>query len=529
MVRQPVYFTISDTAVYTIFDRLGNKFEGGFTATVPASPVMLGVKLSPYLQHYYSAAVASISQNYYSFLIQDSSEAILIAMGINSSNYKDFRYHVVENDSVELVPWSPVTDMRRDYGAKEAFAFIGNFKRPGKWITVEVYNTKNYAVREGVIFDWRKNLQPQLEQIVIGVRGDYFNLKSTEHNRGYATEFDKITNVPGDFRFPADSVRYISIQFKKEETRAYSTHVIRDINGRIDTIPTELVDHNGYFQIDPMFLRQPGHYQVVVQRQQRIPGWNEPQLLRIPFEITEPGAAIKTAKRTFLVLGITIFSLLISFWIYRRAMRRAMQKLARQKESAQLKLKSVQSQLNPHFIFNALSSIQNLMNKQATDEANHYLTRFAALTRAALDSGSQDMISLKQEWTIADNYLQMEQLRFGFTFELKMDRSIQPENIEVPPMLLQPLIENAVKHGIAGNKAGLIILSAKANGKDLQLAISDNGRGFDPGKDSNGFGLKLSRERLELLNSLYASRTFEMNIDSNISGTNITITLNNWL
>lgn len=130
MVSQPVYFSVSDTAISAIFDRIANADSEGLVTMQPASPVMLGVKLNPLLRNYYSAVVPAISQNYYSFLIDDSSDAVLVAMGINTTNYTDFRYRVVENDSVELVPWSPVTDLRTTYGARQPFAFIGRFNRP---------------------------------------------------------------------------------------------------------------------------------------------------------------------------------------------------------------------------------------------------------------------------------------------------------------------------------------------------------------------------------------------------------------
>ncbi|PZR28931.1 MAG: hypothetical protein DI535_04230 [Citrobacter freundii] len=528
MVRQPVYIAIPDTAVYTIFDKISTSKED-VTATTPMSAAMLGVKLNPDLTHFHSAVVSSISQQYYSFLIQDSSDAILVAMGINDSNYRDYRYHVVQNDSVELVPWSPVTDLRKDYGAKKPFGFIGRFNYPGKWIIVEVYNVKNYAIREGVVFDWRSNLKPQLEQIIFAVPGNYFNLAYPSLNHGYATQFNKQTGVPEDFRFPSDSVRYITFQLRNEESRVYSVHLIRHIADRTDTLSLGMVDNHGYFSIDHENFARPGKYELVYQRQQKIPDWNESQLLRIPFETVKPATNTALIKRLFLGLGITLFALLISFWVYRRATRRMIKRLAQQKETAQLKLKSVQSQLNPHFIFNALSSIQHLMNQQATNEANHYLTKFASLTRAALDSSDKEMISLEDEWQIAANYLQMEQLRFGFSYELLMDHTLQPTNIEVPPMLLQPLIENAVKHGIAGKKDGMIRLMARQTGKNLQLVIEDNGRGFDPAVPADGFGLRLSRERIGLLNSLYPSNPFIMDLETSGSGTQITITLNNWL
>lgn len=529
MVTQPVYFSVSDTAIYTIFDRIANANNEGLETTQPASPIMLGVKLNPLLRNYHSAIVPAISQNYYSFLIDDSSDAVLVAMGINATNYTDFRYRVIENDSVELVPWTPVTDLRTTYGARQPFAFIGRFNRPGKWLVVEVYNIKNYAVREGVVFDWRTNLRPRLEQIIAGVPGNYFNLAVTGVNRGYASRFDKTTNAPEDLHLPADSIRHLTFKFKKEETRVYGVHLIREIAGKRDTLSQGMVDQHGYFSIDPSVLHTPGSYELVFQRQTKYPEWDDAKLLRIPFEITAPTATNTITKNILLILVIIICSLLLSFWIYRRNLKKMMRRLALQKEIAQLKLKSIRSQLNPHFIFNALSSIQNLMNKQAVTETNRYLSSFAKLTRAALESSEHEMISLVNEWEMAALYLQMEQLRFGFTCELVMDEQLEADHIDVPPMLLQPLIENAVRHGVAGNPKGHILLHARRIGSSLQLAVKDNGKGFTPNNTMGGFGLKLTREKVALLNDLYPQTPISLDIQTSEKGTSITITFKNWL
>ncbi|MET0466786.1 MAG: histidine kinase [Chitinophagaceae bacterium] len=529
MVRQPVYFPISDTAIYRIFDQITERNAGSLTATSPASAIMLGVKLNPALKHYFSATVGSISKEYYSFLIQDSSEATLVAMGINSSNYKDFRYHVVQNDSIELVPWSPITTLRKDYGAKEPFALIGKFNHPGKWIVVEVYNVKDYKMREGVIFDWRTDLKPALEQIIAEVPGNYFNILHTSVNRQYATRFNKITGAPDDMRLPADSIRNLVFQFKKSGTLLSAAYLISKTNSTADTSKLGLVDNHGYFTLDGDQIRKAGKYEIVFQRQTLKASWAEDQLLRIPFEVIAMPSNSAIAKKLLFSILITIIALLLSFWIYRRTMRKHLKRLELQKEMATLKLNSIKSQLNPHFIFNALSSIQNLVNKQALPEANHFLNKFALLTRATLDSSAQDMVSLEQEWAIADNYLEMEQLRFGFNYALQMDETLNPALIEVPPLLLQPLIENAVKHGIAVKKEGNIFVSAKPSSKDLVLSIADNGKGFDTTIDQTGFGIRLSKERLELLNTIYGDKPFSMEILSDTNGTIVTITLKNWL
>ena len=199
-----------------------------------------------------------------------------------------------------------------------------------------------------------------------------------------------------------------------------------------------------------------------------------------------------------------------------------------QQQIAKLQLNSVRSQLNPHFLFNALSGIQNLMNKNELDNANKYLSKFARLTRNVLDD--KELISLSQEKTLLDDYLQMEQLRFGFSYEIRVDDNLDLENIEIPSMLLQPFVENAVKHGIAskttGGNIGIAIIK---NGNNLVLTVADNGKGFDTNKKYEGLGLSLSKNRISLLNSIYKETPFVLTINTSGTGTKINLTLTDWL
>ena len=195
---------------------------------------------------------------------------------------------------------------------------------------------------------------------------------------------------------------------------------------------------------------------------------------------------------------------------------------------AKLQLNSIRSQLNPHFLFNALSGIQNLMNKNEIDNANNYLSKFARLTRNVLDD--KELISLSQEKTLLDDYLQMEQLRFGFKYEINCLEMLDLDNIEIPSMLLQPFVENAVKHGIS-QKAndGKIIITFIKQANDLVLTVTDNGNGFDTEKKNNGLGLQLSESRVELLNSIYKENRFILAIKSTTKGTKISLSLSDWI
>jgi two-component system LytT family sensor kinase len=203
-------------------------------------------------------------------------------------------------------------------------------------------------------------------------------------------------------------------------------------------------------------------------------------------------------------------------------------KAERQKEKAQLQLDAVRSQLNPHFLFNALAGIQTLMNTNQTEQANRYLTRFSRLTRAVLKS--TDLISLDEERNLLDDYLQMEQLRFNFKYQITIDPNLDIDNIEIPSMLLQPFIENAVKHGVASlNSVGQINIIIFKTNDDLILKIEDNGKGFDTSKINKGLGFDLSTKRIALLNKIYIKDPIVFSVQSKPGKTTVAIILTKWL
>ncbi|RZM27560.1 MAG: hypothetical protein EOO88_12495 [Pedobacter sp.] len=197
-------------------------------------------------------------------------------------------------------------------------------------------------------------------------------------------------------------------------------------------------------------------------------------------------------------------------------------------EAAKGELDQIRSHLNPHFVYNSLSGIQNLMNQNETEKANSYLNKFARLTRNILND--QELISIQDERNLLDDYLSMESLRFKFSYEINIIGDANFPNAEIPAMLLQPFVENAVKHNMAIlQDKGKLLIELKSEQKNVILSVIDNGNGFETQKNYAGLGLKLCRKRIELLNQLYKECPISMNINSGTTGTTVTIILENWL
>lgn len=171
-------------------------------------------------------------------------------------------------------------------------------------------------------------------------------------------------------------------------------------------------------------------------------------------------------------------------------------------EKDRIKQKLLLSQMNPHFIFNSIDNIQSLILNQKEAEAVSYLDRFSKLTRQILENSNEDYISLEEEIQMIENYLSIQQLLYKdkFDFSINMENISDTESLFIPPMLAQPFIENAVKHGIR-NKAekGTIKLIFSLNQEKLFFEITDNGVGFNQEKkptSHKSMALKITKERL---------------------------------
>lgn len=519
---------VPDTALYKAFyDTSEMK---------PKSAILLGVKLNPRIPEADRFPVKSLSKSYTAYIIPDSSEATIVAMGINKDNLDEFQYHVIENDSIEIIPWSKIPKLAKEYGAKQPYGFIGNFKSPGKLLVIEVRSIKDYNIRDGIIFDWRTGCKPKLETFsIIGRKNKtlfWTNLIEHQQNEGLASRFDSITKVPLDFKFSLGRVTNFQLYLKDHQQVPFNITI-----NKIDKFPFREVYHinkltDNLIDILLYDFAEIGRFEIVIGRSESIGVVSEDNLLKIPFEITpKPFAERTISKETILLLGILILTVAgIAFSIYSRRNKRKLQKLRQDQQIATLKLKSIRSQLNPHFMFNALTSIQNLINKNNIPDANFYLSKFADLTRQVLDTNNENLISLEDEIKMLTDYLEMEKLRFDFTYELFIDPALNLPNIDVPAMLLQPFIENAVKHGVSGLKhGGLIKIHIKGVDTHLEMSVLDNGIGYNTDAAATGYGIKLSEERVELLNQLYKDQSISLTIKSTPMGTSINFHLSNWI
>ncbi len=225
------------------------------------------------------------------------------------------------------------------------------------------------------------------------------------------------------------------------------------------------------------------------------------------------------------VLGGLLVAMTIAFFVWRNRIK------TRNKQIV-LESRLVRSQINPHFMFNALGAIQAYMIDHKNTETIGYLLHFSNLMRNILDSSRTESISVQKEVAIIKDYLSLQQLRFNdeFDFNVTVDTDIDQENMVLPPMLLQPFVENAVEHGVKSLGAdgrGKIDVDFVQEGKRLKISVKDNGRGIKATLNKNKQHLShataITKERVANINRL-KEYNVELRIDSmEGQGTEVTL------
>ncbi len=270
---------------------------------------------------------------------------------------------------------------------------------------------------------------------------------------------------------------------------------------------------------------KPGKYKLQV----RYPN-EKNNVLIYEFEIN-PAFTQTTSFKVLTGSVITACFLSLIFWGYSIRQKRKLKKEVAKRTQLQNQIAALQARLQPHFIFNALNSIQGLINKRYIEEANSYISKFGALLHEIIGKSDQTMHPLATEIKQIEYYLQLEQLRFKFQYKITVGESINTSEINIPTMLLQPYVENAIKHGIIEKKeAGMVELLMEKNNNNLVIAVKDNGKGYEPTLASSGRGNAMVAERIDALNKLLKDQQVVVEVRSGVNdGTAVVLNFTNWL
>ncbi|MFT6867095.1 MAG: tetratricopeptide (TPR) repeat protein [Cyclobacteriaceae bacterium] len=218
--------------------------------------------------------------------------------------------------------------------------------------------------------------------------------------------------------------------------------------------------------------------------------------------------------------GIALLVLILGGFAFNQQRKFKHQQAVSDMEQRMLRL-----QMNPHFIFNALASIQNYILQSDTKESVSYLAKFGKLMRQILEHSREEFITIEEETDMLRNYLEIQQLRFKnrFDFKIEVDAAIDPTEMQIPPLFAQPFVENAIEHGLKDKTSdGLITIRFSPEGKNIRLEVEDNGSGIAAGintqKEHKSLATVITRERLSIFENKL-KRKFDLIIQNQGTGT----------
>ena len=260
-------------------------------------------------------------------------------------------------------------------------------------------------------------------------------------------------------------------------------------------------------------------------------------------------AAVNINRNFDLILGMTCLGLLmafLSFFIARSFIRTANKRNAERLELAETKMKALRSQLNPHFVFNSLNSIQYYIQVNEKRLAKDYLAKFGKLMRLFLEASHNDTVSLKNEIAQLQLYLELEKVRFEnrWNYNIEVDQSLEVDMVTIPAMILQPILENSIIHGLGhrSSTGGLLNLVFEEEGTNINVSIVDNGVGRERSREINSrrynkpksLSTSITQERIQIFNN-YKDEKIDIlyqdlyDGDNNGAGTHVTVKFKNQL
>ncbi len=268
----------------------------------------------------------------------------------------------------------------------------------------------------------------------------------------------------------------------------------------------------------------PGKYTFLVKARRADQTFNK-EIASWSFVITSP--FWQTLWFKILVIAVMVIA---GVWLYRRRIRKIKKeeglKNEYEKKIAETEMQALRAQMNPHFMFNSLNSINNFILKNDPDNASGYLTKFSRLMRLILDNSRSEWVLLENELKALELYIQLEAVRFdnAFSYSMEVTQDIDTATVIVPPLIIQPYVENAIWHGLLHRKepGGRIDVKLWKNNNMLYIEIEDNGVGRDEAKrlksktatKQKSHGMKITAERMDIVNKVY-------NVDAGVSITDL--------
>lgn len=389
----------------------------------------------------------------------------------------------------------------------------------------------NYKLQDNKISYTLQNLS-----VNDGLTSNVINEMLYQNDTVYAATADGISVIPANISIPVFNipVQIVNVSINQRDTIITTKYdlgyhqqniLIRfagiELSGHFKNLRYTLDENKNWIELNENTLNlqlNNGRHTLQV-RAVDVNGNISDKILTMQFNIATP---FWKAAWFWLIIVISLQLLtiyLVSQWLKKRKETKLAKEIAGV-QTAALEQQAFTSLMNPHFMFNALNSIQHYINVQDRQNANHYLSDFASLIRKNFEAAQQSFIPLEQELENVKIYLRLEQMRFTnrFSYSINIDESIDADYWMIPTMMLQPLLENALLHGIMPSSVnGELVIDLKEQDKNLVITITDNGIGIENSRalkensEHKSHGMELIKKRIAALSHFVAEPiTFTM-------------------
>lgn len=309
----------------------------------------------------------------------------------------------------------------------------------------------------------------------------------------------------------SDSLKLsIYMRLKENFNRTGNSKMAIEVMEKYISLKDSITNKN----IEASFAEIAAQYQTELQKEQI-------KTLEVENDLGE--ATIKQQQVTlFGTIGLAVLILILG-WLGIKNYK-ARQQLAQ----TQLNFKLLQTQMNPHFMFNALNEINSSLGANDAEKSSKYLTAYSKLMRSILESSSHEFVTIAADVSLISNYLELQQLvhNHNFTFDVTVSEELNPHFLQMPPMLTQPYVENAILHGVNGVSDGHIEVTYELKNDLVHIEITDNGKGVLAKENHSGnelhtsMGTQIIAQRVKTYAELH---NFEMAIETQARITNGTI------
>ena len=309
-------------------------------------------------------------------------------------------------------------------------------------------------------------------------------------------------------------------RFGSKQDRAYLLELRSEVFNRQGNYTGAITDLQSLRLLEDSIMNEERIETIEELRTQYETEKKEQQIASLEQDKTISDLQIRQQKALIIGGGVlTIILALIGFIVYRnRTLRLSQQRLL-------IEQRLLRSQMNPHFLFNALGAIHSYLFKGEKRDAAEYLSLFGELTREILDQSSREWITLKKELETLERYIAIQKLRFpNVSHSVDVAQGLDCENMLLPPMLLQPFVENAFEHGLKGKEEGTLRLRICTSDRDqIVFEIADDGKGLSSASgDHQSKAISITRDRLKLL---YGQERYQLRVTNQKNNTGVLVSI----